>query len=73
MRMRELTPPPTEPAVVLQLDRAVEPAVAGAERDVPDAAAGLQAARPRRVAGAGRALPAAHPGAPRDALRRLDR
>jgi hypothetical protein len=25
------------------------------------------------VAGAGRALPAAHPGAPRDALRRLDR
>ncbi|KAJ7238436.1 hypothetical protein C8J57DRAFT_1566165 [Mycena rebaudengoi] len=38
-----------EPAVVLQRSRAVEPAVARADRDVHNAAAGLQAARPRWV------------------------
>jgi hypothetical protein len=39
----------TEPAAVLQRSRAVEPAVARADRDVHNAAAGLQAARPRWV------------------------
>ncbi len=57
--------------MVLQLDYQVEPAVAGAEQYVPDAATGLQAARRGGMGRAGGNVPADHPGAPRCALRRL--
>ncbi len=60
-------------AVVLQLDRPVEPAVAGAQQHVPAAVDGLQAARRRRLGRAGRNVPACDPGAASDAVRRIGR
>ena len=62
-----------ESAVVLQRDRALEPAVAGAQQHVPAALEWVQAARRCRMGRAGRDVPARDPGAASDAVWRIER
>jgi hypothetical protein len=52
----------TEFAVVLQLDREMESAIAGVEFNVPAAPAGIQAARCCWVGSASGFIPTCHPG-----------
>ena len=59
--------------VVLQRDRALEPAVTRAQQHVPAALEWVQAARCRRMGRTGRDVPARDPGAASDAVRRIER